>query len=208
LIRALIIVGIQICIIKGYYFASKAQLNNGIITTLFSLVCVFSAIFSYILFNEKLRINHIIGMVCTFSCVSFIAYPDEASPYKAKFILKNIEFHSDYATALLYGVFTPFLLALAIIFTKYWSRTFNYDSKTFTVDTLLIVALIYMPFFVEYQQTKGYSMYQITFGVLAAIANCVGTICLNYATTEGLAGPASAMIQCQGLIHVILSSYF
>lgn len=45
-------------------------------------------------------------------------------------------------------------------------------------------------------------------GFEAACFNVIGTVMLNYAASYGLAGPASAMQQFQGPVHVALSAYF
>jgi len=69
-----------------------------------------------------------IGMLFTIGCIFMIAYPDEDSPYSSKLILKNIEWHSDYATALLYGFLTPLLIGLQLVSSKYWTNNYGYDS--------------------------------------------------------------------------------
>ena len=45
-----------------FKFALDANLNQGILSTLFGLTAFFSAVASYFLFNEKLKLAHIIGM--------------------------------------------------------------------------------------------------------------------------------------------------
>ena len=76
------------------------------------MVCIFTAGFSYILFRESLRANHLVGMLCTLVCVLLVAYPDESSPYSAKLILQNIRWQSDYTKAISFGILTPLLISI------------------------------------------------------------------------------------------------
>jgi uncharacterized membrane protein len=45
-------------------------------------------------------------------------------------------------------------------------------------------------------------------GICASMCNIIATLLMIYAATYGLAGPSSAMVQSQGLIHVLLSAVF
>jgi len=45
-------------------------------------------------------------------------------------------------------------------------------------------------------------------GITASLCNIIATLLMIYAATYGLAGPSSAMVQSQGVIHVLLSAIF
>ena len=43
---------------------------------------------------------------------------------------------------------------------------------------------------------------------MASIAQIIGTLLMIYSSTHGLAGPTSAMVQSQGIVHVLLCALF
>lgn len=47
----------------------------------------------------------------------------------------------------------------------------------------------------------------MAYGIAASFCMVSGTILMIYSATYGLAGPASAMVQCQGLIHTLISAF-
>lgn len=50
------------------YFAALAQINVGLITTIWSINPLFIAIMDYLLFRQKLRYYHLIGTVSIVIC--------------------------------------------------------------------------------------------------------------------------------------------
>ena len=48
--------------ILSFKYALYAEMNQGVITTLFSFTSVFLSFFAWIIFREKINIYHIIGM--------------------------------------------------------------------------------------------------------------------------------------------------
>ena len=56
------------------------------------------------------------------------------------------------------------------------------------------MGLIEIVFFINYQINIGYSFFAILCGLGAAFAQIGGTMCLIYASANGLAGPSSAMV--------------
>ena len=71
-----------------------------------------------------------------------------------------------------------------------------------------MMGILEIYFFFNYQITTGYSINQIIIGVFASLCNIIATSLMIYAATYGLAGPSSAMVQSQGVIHVLLSAVF
>ena len=106
------------------------------------------------------------------------------------------------------GIFTPFLISIFISVSKYWSQIHGYRSIDYTVDTFLAMGIIEIGFFVHHQVTVGYSLKVLLCGIGASFGQIVGTLLMIYASTYGLAGPASAMVQVQGLFHTVMSAIF
>ena len=47
----------------------------------------------------------------------------------------------------------------------------------------------------------------MAYGISGSFCMVIATMLVIYATTYGLAGPASAMVQCQGLVHTLISAF-
>jgi hypothetical protein len=57
------------------------------------------------------------------------------------------------------------------------------------------MGLIEIGFFINHQQNVGYSLKAIFCGIGASFGQIIGTLLMIYASTYGLAGPSSAMVQ-------------
>ena len=57
------------------------------------------------------------------------------------------------------------------------------------------MGLIEIGFFINHQQNVGYSLRAIICGIGASFGQIIGTLLMIYASTYGLAGPSSAMVQ-------------
>lgn len=73
IIRPCINVSFQISIIKAFQYATIAGLNAGVITSMFSTYCIFTSVFTYFIFGEKLKLKFILGIILMLSCVILIS---------------------------------------------------------------------------------------------------------------------------------------
>ena len=48
--------------------------------------------------------------------------------------------------ALSFGIFAPFMIAMAISISRYWTINYNYRSLDFTIDTFLCMSIIELGF--------------------------------------------------------------
>ena len=93
------------------------------------------------------------------------------------------------------GIFTPLMISIFISVSRYWSQFYGYKSIDYTVDTFLCMGLIEIVLFVNHQVNVGYTLKAIICGVGASFGQIMGTLLMIYASTYGLAGPSSAMVQ-------------
>ena len=116
----------------------------------------------------------------------------------------------DAVLALCFGIFAPFMIAITISVSKYWTMNYGYNSKDFTIDTFLCMGLLEVGLCIKFEASDpvGYDFKQISFGIIAAIFQILGTLLMFYSATYGLAGPASAMVQSQCIIQTILAAVF
>ena len=125
-------------------------MNSGIITSMFSLNCVISALMSYVLFDERLTAKFILGIVLSLACVVLIAMPDNPGQFKPHEFLKNMKWHSDFSTALMYGMLTPVLLSSLLNLTRFLTIKHNYNSMDLSLDMFFLCGLVEVPAFIHY----------------------------------------------------------
>lgn len=152
IMRCLLMIGIQLSVIKGFEYASKANMNSGIITSLFSLNCVFSPLMSYVLFNEQLSCRFIVGIMLSLACVVLVAFPDPGAggSFKPTELLKHLKWHSNFTTALMFGFLTPVIQSTLLNLTRYLTIKHEYRTMDLSMDMYLIVGLIELPIFFYY----------------------------------------------------------
>ena len=63
----------QTIVVLTFYFCILASLNAGVVTTIWSITPLFTAMFAFILFGERLSHKHLIGLVCLVLCVALIS---------------------------------------------------------------------------------------------------------------------------------------
>lgn len=62
------------------YFAGRADLNTGVIITIWSINPLFIAVCDYLLFNQELRYYHEIGLVSIVICIVLLSLTGVVNP--------------------------------------------------------------------------------------------------------------------------------
>jgi len=63
-----------------FYYAKLANINVGIIATIWAINPLYMAILDYIVNAQKLTSKHLIGMVCLISCTLLISFSSVIIP--------------------------------------------------------------------------------------------------------------------------------
>lgn len=72
--------------ILTFYFSALADVNPGIITTIWAINPLFTAILDFLIYGQRLQKFHIAGILCLVFCVAFISLskvgnkPEENEP--------------------------------------------------------------------------------------------------------------------------------
>ena len=86
------------------------------------------------------------------------------------------------------------VISLFILVSRYWTDKYGYNTTDFNVDSIMVLGLMEIGSFIKHYQSVGYSMHTILIGVSACFSQIAAIFLLTYATTYGLAGPASSMV--------------
>ena len=109
-------------------------------------------------------------------------------------IPKVVDKKSSAAIAISLGLLTPFLISIFISVSRYWSANYNYKSIDYSIDTFMLMGLVELYYFIRHYLNTGYAPFELTCGFGASCCQIIGTCLMIYASTNGLAGPCSAMI--------------
>lgn len=168
---------------------------------MFATYCIFTAVFSWIFFGEKLNLKFAIGIGFMMSCVLCISAG--AFIGNSKLTLREV-MHTYWALG--YGLLAPLLISISISVARYFTIYHGYSSLSYTIDNFTAIGIIELPFFIYFDYLRPYTFEEVVFGIGAGSFQILGTALMIYASTFGLAGPASAMVQCQALVQIILVS--
>ena len=77
---------IQNLAVVTLYFAERAEINSGTITTIWNAGPLFTSIMDLIMFNQKMKYYHIIGMVPLVLCSVVLSLQDLIYPKEEGFV--------------------------------------------------------------------------------------------------------------------------
>ena len=67
------IMACHLCILLNVFFAERAGINLGLITIAWRASILFGAFMDFIIFKEKLKYYHFLGLILIVSCVTLIS---------------------------------------------------------------------------------------------------------------------------------------
>lgn len=183
-------------------YAEKASLNQGIITALLSTYCIFTSLIFLFVYNERLQTKFLVGIVLMMTCVFLVALP-EGGEGQVSLSLEQL-YYSRLAIGL--SILISIVISFFILVSRYWTEKYGYNTVDFNVDSIMLMGLMEIGFYIQHQLAVGYTFDTFAIGVAGCFFQIAGIFLLTYATTYGLAGPASSMVQVQGLVHTILGA--
>ena len=81
---------IHVTHISAFLFAFNANVNGGIISTIFSTSCVFTFIIFYFKYGQKITMSDVIGTIFVLACVTLISLPTPGSESDSEEDLDNL----------------------------------------------------------------------------------------------------------------------
>lgn len=97
------------------------------------------------------------------------------------------------------SILISLVISLFILMSRYWSENYGYDSADFNVDSIILMALVEIDLFGRHDLvirnlSVAYSTHTLFIGASAFFFQIAAIFLFTYATTYGLAGPASSMV--------------
>eukprot|EP00347_Sterkiella_histriomuscorum_P004869 403358778 len=199
-------------IITTAYYAKLAQLNLGIISSIFSLAIVFNTIVGRLLFGEKLSLSKYIGIVIIIVGVVWIAM------LKGKPKISNIDEYQPTDDELTYYRVMTILAALGVSVqnacrvtqNKLVYRKYELDPMVAYTETGLTMGVIcgIITLFAYLNGQECITTYNMFWAFVAStVGMCCTLLCFN-CVAKGLSGPSSAIFQTQSIFQIVLESVF
>jgi len=194
------------------FSAQLANVNPGIITTIWSTNPLFSAIADAIFFKQTLKYFHYVGMFALIACGILISlrdiiYTQEAQPGAAPALPQILPAW----VAVMSGIILTMCFTANQILCKHFKKEKQFDLNhlsyfTFGLSSmfLLVIAVVVW----TNGSTQAFNPSSFLWGTLGSIINFVGKLCVQNAAANGPLGPAMAIVSTTSIFLIAVEVLF
>ena len=127
-----------------------AELNQGVVTSLFSLNSVFMAIIGTFMFHEKMHFNHYLGIILLMVCSVLISFSDDPSKKDAFEVLGNTVSKGSPVVAVIFAVLCPLGFATVDTLTRVVMLQLRYPARDFKTASYFLqgIAMVIVNLFI------------------------------------------------------------
>jgi drug/metabolite transporter (DMT)-like permease len=194
-------------VIISFKYALYAGINQGVITTVFTLSSIYVAIMSWFLFDEKLNRFHIVGMLLLIACTILIVF-SKTDNKKGKLKIYDQEVTEVAAYVPVgFALITTLIYSFRTIYVKIFVKNLNFNSFDYMTYSYLISGAIFIPFVVFDMVENGFIPEVVFLGMLSGVLNGLGAFFLFYATSYGISGPAYSLKNIEPIVQAIFGSF-
>ena len=211
---------VGIFLVFCFKFALDADINQGILSSLFGLTAFFSAVGAYFLFNEKLKAAHIIGMSLMLVCIIGLSFGSSSKNSTVQPVeepiddaVSTIPTSSGSSSQILYtflAIFFAILCPIGFCTGGMIVRIAdkgpkldpedNYKFKTLSSTDIPIISnvlcnIIYIALTILVYQVGSHPFILHEYLQIASVGiiGSIGVVCMNRALIIGLSGPVFAL---------------
>lgn len=185
-------------------FAARAKINAGVIITIWSVNPLFMAVCDKLIFGQKLRYFHSLGMFAIVVCTIVISLAGIGSKQTA---VDSVEPTAPAWIPVLFGLVTPMTFCSNGILTKHITHPrIGFNASRLSFNVYFAVNLLIMIYAIIYWQNNPFNSYLFWMGLVGSIINTLGIVCIQNALSRGPAGPISALAATPSFFLVIIES--
>ena len=195
-------------VIISFKYALYAGINQGVITTIFTLSAIYVAIISWFVFNEKLNKFHVIGMLLLIGCTILIVFSKSTDHAKT---LKVYNDEVQEVSTLLpvgFALITTFLYSFRTIYVKLFVKELHFNSFDYMTYSYLLSGIVFVPFLLADMYENGFIPEVVILGMSSGVLNGFAAFFLFYATSTGMAGPAYALKNIEPVVQCVFGVFF
>lgn len=167
-----------------------ANLNAGIVSTIWAIGPLYSALVDFLFFKQKLFTSHLIGLVCLISCAMCISLASvvDSSPNSNE-QPAQIEAWKPVVLAII----TPFIFSASNFLNKFLTVNRGFDAFKFSfLSYALVGGILTVPLLMKLG-TPDFDYQYMMIGGIGSIINTLGLVSISKACTVGPLGPVSAL---------------
>lgn len=132
-------------------YALYAQINQGIVTTLYSFTSIVMALIGRIVFKEAIRVHHLIGLILLIACASIISLSGDKGNEDIV-IMGKVEHRISPIYAVLMALLCPFTFAAQNFIVRVVDMSHSYNAIDFRIASqfmlngiLIIISIFVIP---------------------------------------------------------------
>lgn len=113
----------------SFKYAALAQINQGVIASLFTSGVIFTSVLFYFIYKEALTIKDLIGMLFIMAGVALIGFgkDDDATKSSATELTSDLDQQTLLWLSILFAILCGFSFALNSFVMKHYVLKFNFD---------------------------------------------------------------------------------
>jgi len=164
------------------FFATKAGINVGVITVIWSVNPLLMALADRIIYKTKLKYYHYIGLISILICTVIIAVYGSGKSPKAE--IKSIELYEIKEKCpawipVLFGLVTPCMFTTNGMFTKkVVSPEVGFNASDISFSSYFIVNIFVLCAAIPYWVNVSFEPFLFWVGGVGAIINTLGLVCI------------------------------
>jgi drug/metabolite transporter (DMT)-like permease len=190
------------------YYSHLANVNVGIITTIWAVQPLIAGFLDFCIYGEKLYFHHLVGILMVIAsalCISLAPKEDNQVPLEmapgAEVVPKWV--------AVMFGFMTPCFFVSSGLFIKHLTKpSVGFDPITISFSTSSVVSLIIMILGASWfwQVVEKFQTDLFLLGLVGSIFDTIGKACIQKAYSRGPAGPVSAFVEMNNVLLVIIEA--
>jgi drug/metabolite transporter (DMT)-like permease len=189
------------------YFATAANVNVGVITTIWSVDPINMAIVDYYLFGQKLKYFHVIGVSSIFVCSLLISLSGYLEGDKPAETIES-EAYAPTWIPVLFGILAPISFTTFQTYCKHLtSPRLNFKSDQLTFSSYLCVNLVILVVAIVYWNVSGkFQKNLFYYGFVSGSFDAFGSMMLLKAIGSGPAGPVCSIVALSSIMLAIVQA--
>ena len=194
------------------YYTRKAGASFSVMQSILALASFFTAIAFYFLYNERLYLRHLAGMLCLIICLVFLAISKQLTFTESQ-QYKDLVASGEEIQPLWIPIAFTFLQCFYYVVASVQLRTAisnKYPAMQFSIDFQLLTGVVFLIGFCHQTliNDRPYSLFLIIYIAIAGLAIFGALTFLNLALKYGKGGLAVAISQTNSCIILLFEIVF
>ena len=183
---------IQSIVIITFSYCIDANLNAGIVSTIWAVSPLYGAVIDYVAFGERLSVKHLVGVFCLIACAASISMSNIVESDSETHINEKPATVGAWIPVVL-AIITPALFASQAGLMKHLCGQKGFDAFKLQFLAYAIVGVGLFSVLMTKENDADFSEEFLAIGTVGSIINTLGIVLAGKSYTLGPLGPVSAL---------------